>query len=91
MLPRARPYSLSRPLWRGQRFFAYVFYLCPMARKIFIVYLVYTVIVFLFYNYVMKANYADAILKAVLSGVVFTAVYTILLSRAAKREDEKKK
>ena len=64
-----------------------------MARKIFIVYLVYTVIVFLFYNYVIKtnANYADSILKAVLSGVVFTAVYTILLSRAAKREDEKKK
>ena len=75
----------------GQRFFAYVFYLCLMARKIFIVYLVYTVIVFLFYNYIMKANYADAILKAVLSGVVFTAVYTVLLSRAAKREDEKKK
>ncbi|WP_158992002.1 hypothetical protein [Mucilaginibacter sp. L196] len=64
-----------------------------MARKIFIVYLVYTVIVFLFYNYVIKANtnYADSILKAVLSGVVFTAVYAILLSRAAKREDEKKK
>jgi len=39
----------------------------------------------------MKAVYADAILKAVLSGVVFTAVYVILLSRAAKREDEKKK
>jgi len=75
----------------GQRFFVYVFYLCSMARKIFIVYLVYTVIVFLFYNYIMKANYADAILKAVLSGVVFTAVYTVLLSRAAKREDEKKK
>jgi RsiW-degrading membrane proteinase PrsW (M82 family) len=62
-----------------------------MARKIFIVYLVYTVIVFLFYDYVIKSNYADAILKAVLSGVVFTAVYVILLSRAAKREDEKKK
>jgi len=39
----------------------------------------------------MKANYADAILKAVLSGVIFTAVYAVLLSRAAKREDEKKK
>jgi len=61
-----------------------------MARKVFIIYLVYTVVVFLFYSYVMKAVYADAILKAVLSGVVFTAVYVILLSRAAKREDEKK-
>jgi uncharacterized BrkB/YihY/UPF0761 family membrane protein len=62
-----------------------------MARKVFIVYLVYTVVVFLFYSYVIKANYADAILKSVLSGVVFTAIYVILSSRAAKREAEKKK
>jgi len=62
-----------------------------MARKVFIIYLVYTVIVFLFFRYFSGAIYADAILKAVLSGVVFTAIYVILASRAAKREDEKKK
>jgi hypothetical protein len=83
---------LLHPPWRKSHcptLLLLFFIFALMARKIFIVYLVYTVILFLFYNYIMKADYADAILKAVLSGVVFTAVYTILLSRAAKREDEK--
>jgi membrane associated rhomboid family serine protease len=61
-----------------------------MARKIFIAYLIYTVIIFLVNSYILKENYVDAIVKAVLSGVVFAALYAIVLSRAAKRQDENK-
>jgi uncharacterized membrane protein (GlpM family) len=59
-----------------------------MARKLFIAYFVYVAVVFLFNSYIM--NYADAIIKAVISGVIFTGIYAILLFRAEKREKEKK-
>jgi len=61
-----------------------------MARKIFIAYIIYIAIIFLVNDYILKENYVDAIVKAVLSGVVFAALYAIVLSRAAKRQDEKK-
>jgi len=56
-----------------------------MARKIFIVYLVYTVVVFLSNTYLFKENYSDALIKAVLSGVIFTAVYAFISMRSEKR------
>jgi hypothetical protein len=56
-----------------------------MARKIFIVYLVYTVVVFLSNTYIFKENYSDALIKAVLSGVIFTAVYAFISMRGEKR------
>jgi len=56
-----------------------------MARKIFIVYLVYTVVVFLSNTYIFKENYSDALIKAVLSGVIFTAVYAFISMRSEKR------
>jgi hypothetical protein len=37
-----------------------------MARKILVVYAIYTVIVFLTNTYIFKENYTDALLKAVL-------------------------
>ena len=63
-----------------------------MARKILLVYAAYTVIVFLTNTYLFKEDYTDALLKAVLSGVVFTAIYAIITMRNEKRqEDEKEK
>jgi len=59
-----------------------------MARKIFIAYIIYIAIIFLVNDYILKENYVDAIVKAVLSGVVFAALYAIVLSRAAKRQDQ---
>jgi hypothetical protein len=62
-----------------------------MARKIFIVYLVYTVVVYLLNTYFFKENYSDAIIKAVLSGVVFTALYAFLVMKNEKKQNEGKK
>jgi len=56
-----------------------------MARKIFIVYLIYTVVVFLSNTYIFKENYSDALIKAVFSGVIFTAVYAFISMRSEKR------
>jgi uncharacterized membrane protein (GlpM family) len=61
-----------------------------MARKLFIAYFVYVAVVFLFNSYLMKENYADAIIKAVISGVIFAGIYAIVIIRAEKREKEKK-
>jgi hypothetical protein len=60
----------------------------PMARKILVVYVLYTVIVFLINTYFFKEDYTDALVKAVLSGVVFTALYAVIVMRAEKRRDE---
>lgn len=57
-----------------------------MARKILVVYAVYTVVVFLINTYVFKENYTDALLKAVISGVLFTAIYAIFTMRNEKRQ-----
>jgi cobalamin biosynthesis protein CobD/CbiB len=64
-----------------------------MARKILVVYLVYTVIVFLVYTYIIKEEYINALLKSIISGVIFTAVYAFLAMRNEKRalEAENKK
>jgi galactitol-specific phosphotransferase system IIC component len=62
-----------------------------MARKILLVYAVYTIIVFLINTYFFKEDYTDALLKAVLSGVVFTAIYAIITMRNEKRQEEEKK
>lgn len=64
-----------------------------MARKILVVYLVYTVIVFLAYTYIFKENYNNALLKSIISGVIFTAIYAFLAMRNEKRtlETENKK
>jgi hypothetical protein len=61
-----------------------------MARKILIVYVLYTLIVFLINSYFLKEDYVDALVKAVLSGVVFTALYAIIVMRAEKRREEEK-
>jgi hypothetical protein len=65
-------------------------YLWPMARKILVVYVAYTVIVFLINTYFFKEEYGDALIKAVLSGVLFTAVYAVIVMRAEKRREEEK-
>jgi len=62
-----------------------------MARKVLIIYIVYVVIVFLVNTYILKESYSDALVKAVLSGVIFTTIYYIITARAAKRADENKK
>ena len=67
-----------------------IFYLCRMAKKILVVYLIYTVIVFFYNTYIAKEIYTDALIKAVLSGVLFTAVYAFIVLRNEKREQEKK-
>jgi hypothetical protein len=59
-----------------------------MAKKILVVYVIYTVIVFLLNTYFFKENYTDALVKAVFSGVVFTAIYAVIVMRAEKRKDE---
>jgi galactitol-specific phosphotransferase system IIC component len=59
-----------------------------MARRILVVYVIYTVVVFLLNTYIFKENYTDALVKAVLSGVVFTAIYAVIVMRAEKRRDE---
>lgn len=59
-----------------------------MARKILVVYVAYTVIVFLLNTYFFKEDYIDALVKAVLSGVVFTALYAVIVMRAEKRRED---
>ncbi len=66
----------------------FISYLYPMARKILVVYALYTVIVFLTNTYIFKENYTDALLKAVLSGVVFTAIYAVIVMRNEKRQTD---
>jgi hypothetical protein len=61
-----------------------------MAKKILVVYLIYTVVVFLFNTYILKEMYTDALIKSVISGVVFTAIYAFVVMRNEKREQEKK-
>ena len=61
-----------------------------MAKKVLLVYLVYTVVVFFINTYILKEIYTDALIKAVLSGVVFTALYAFVMMRNEKREKEKK-
>ena len=61
-----------------------------MARKILLVYAVYTISVFLINTYFFKEDYTDALLKAVLSGIVFTAIYAIITMRNEKRQEEEK-
>ncbi len=61
-----------------------------MARKILVVYLVYTVIVFLVYTYIIKEEYINALFKSIISGVIFTAVYAFLAMRNEKRALEEK-
>ena len=63
-------------------------YLWHMARKILVVYVVYTVVVFLVYTYFFKEDYINALIKSVLSGVVFTALYAVIMMRAEKRREE---
>ena len=62
-----------------------------MAKKVLLVYLVYTVVVFFINTYILKEIYTDALIKAVLSGVVFTALYAFVVMRNEKREQENKK
>jgi len=63
-----------------------------MARKILVVYLIYTVIVFFINSYIFKEEYTDALIKSVISGVLFTALFAFLMMRNDKRqEDEKEK
>lgn len=62
-----------------------------MARKVFIAYIVYVAVVFLANTYLLKEQFTDAIVKAVLSGVVFTLIYYVILARQEKRKDEAKK
>jgi len=61
-----------------------------MARKILVLYSIYTVIVFLINTYAFKENYTDALLKAVISGVLFTAIYAVILMRNEKRQNDEK-
>ena len=61
-----------------------------MARKILLVYAVYTIIVFLINTYFFKEDYTDALLKAVLSGIIFAAIYAIITMRNEKRQEEEK-
>jgi len=60
-----------------------------MAKKILVVYVVYTVVVFLFNTYIVKEVYTDALIKAVLSGVVFTVFYAFIVMRNEKKQAEK--
>lgn len=61
-----------------------------MAKKILVVYLIYTVVVFLFNKYIAKEIYTDALIKAVLSGVLFTVFYAFIVMRNEKRQQDKK-
>ena len=61
-----------------------------MARKLIIAYFLYTVTIFLSNTYLFKENYADSIIKAVISGVIFTALYAVIILRAEKRRNDKK-
>jgi len=60
-----------------------------MARKILIVYIAYTVLVFLANTYIFKDSYTDALVKAVISGVVFTVLYAVIVLRREGRKNEK--
>jgi hypothetical protein len=59
-----------------------------MVRKVFVAYFVYVVVVFFINTYILKENYSDAIIKSVISGVIFTTLYYIILVRAEKRRAE---
>ena len=59
-----------------------------MVRKVFAAYFIYVVVVFFINTYIFKENYSDAIIKSVISGVVFTTLYYIILVRAEKRQAE---
>ena len=59
-----------------------------MIRRVFAAYFIYVVVVFFINTYVFKENYSDAIIKSVISGVVFTTLYYIILVRAEKRRKE---
>ena len=61
-----------------------------MARKILLIYIIYTLIVFLFYTYIVKVDYINALVKSIISGVVFTALYAFLLMRKEKKQEEEK-
>ena len=61
-----------------------------MARKILVVYLLYTVIVFLFYSYIIKEDYINALIKSIISGIVFTVLYAFLMMRNEKKQLEEK-
>jgi len=61
-----------------------------MARKILLVYAVYTISVFLINTYFFKEDYTDALLKSVLSGVIFTALYAFFMMRNEKKQQEEK-
>jgi len=61
-----------------------------MARKILVVYLIYTVIVFFINSYVFKEEYSDALIKSVISGVLFTALFAFLMMRNEKRQQDEK-
>jgi uncharacterized MnhB-related membrane protein len=61
-----------------------------MILKLFIAYIVYTTLIFFANTYLFKENYVDAIIKAVLSGVVFTGAYAFIIIRAKKYKEEKK-
>lgn len=67
-----------------------IYIFAVMARKILVVYALYTVIVFLTNTYIFKENYTDALLKAVISGVLFTAIYAVIIMRHEKRQPEEK-
>jgi hypothetical protein len=56
-----------------------------------IVYLVYTVVVFLINTYLFKEMYSDALVKSILSGIVFTFLYAFFVMRNEKRNNEAKK
>jgi hypothetical protein len=79
--------SFHYPATTREKFISYLY---PMARKILVVYAIYTVIVFLTNTYIFKENYTDALLKAVLSGVVFTAIYAVIVMKNEKRQAEEK-
>jgi uncharacterized MnhB-related membrane protein len=61
-----------------------------MVRKIFIAYVIYVAVVFLANTYIFKEEFIDAVVKAVLSGVVFTFIYFVILAKAEKRKNEEK-
>jgi len=62
-----------------------------MAKKILLVYLAYTVVVFFCNTYLFKETYSDALIKAVLSGVVFTGIYAFIVMKNDKGAQEKKR
>ncbi len=51
-----------------------------------VIYLVYTVVIFLFFTYIMKEDYSNALVKSIISGVLFTVFCAYYLG---KKEKEK--